>query len=298
MHSIGKLKLRVTKSLPLESLSQAIALGLRSGFGDDVLRIGNIKMFTDGALGVHTAAMFEPYENEPDNRGMLIMDSADIFEHGSEAVENGLALAIHAIGDRANHEALNALEKLRLLEPQQLPGTQLRHRIEHVQILDPGDNSRLASLGVVASMQPVHAISDMQMADLNWGKRAAHAYAWKTQLSQGAVVAFGSDAPVEEPNPFLGLHAAVTRQRVDGSPGKEGWYPGQRLSRLEALQGFTTGPAYAANMEDRLGKLAPNYLADLLVLEKDFFTCHVQEIQHIKPIATMIGGKWVYGNLG
>jgi predicted amidohydrolase YtcJ len=169
----------------------------------------------------------------------------------------------------------------------------LRHRIEHVQLIHPSDAGRLAKLDVIASMQPIHAPSDMWMADRYWGERTALAYAWRTQLAHGATLAFGSDAPVESPNPFWGLHAAVTRRRPDGSPGPDGWHPEQRLSRLEALQAFTTGSAYAAGMEDRQGKLAPGYLADLLVLDVDPFNCDPEVLRDIRPIATIVGGEWV-----
>jgi predicted amidohydrolase YtcJ len=170
----------------------------------------------------------------------------------------------------------------------------LRHRVEHVQVLHPDDASRLAELGLVASMQPVHAPSDMHMADRYWGGRAALAYACRTQLQHRARLAFGSDAPVEIPNPFLGLHAAVTRQRVDGSPGPGGWYGEQRLTLQEALEGFTIGPAYAAGVEDRLGQLTAGYLADLIVLDDDPFLCDLADLHSLQPVATMIGGEWVW----
>jgi hypothetical protein len=170
----------------------------------------------------------------------------------------------------------------------------IRHRIEHVQLIHPEDAPRLASLGVIASMQPLHATSDMHMADLYWGERSALAYAWRVQLEHGAVLAFGSDAPVESPNPFWGIHAAVTRHRADGTPGSQGWYPAQRLSVAEAFQAYTAGAAYAAGMEDRLGRLAPGYWADLLVLEADPFTCAPDDLRLIRPLATMVGGEWVW----
>jgi hypothetical protein len=147
-------------------------------------------------------------------------------------------------------------------------------------------------LGIIASMQPIHATSDMEMANRLWGERAAYAYASKTLLSQGTRMAFGSDAPVETPNPFWGIHAAVTRQRADGSPGLDGWYPKERLTILEALRGFTTGAAYAGGMDDRQGKLTPGYLADLLVLDSDILKCDPAELQNIRPVVTMIGGEW------
>ncbi len=298
LHERGALHQRVLKSIPLEDLAHAAALGLRSGFGDDVLRIGSVKAFADGALGPRTAAMLQPYEGEPENRGMLLLDAEELFEHGKIAVDNGLSLAIHAIGDRAVHEVLDGLSQLRLYEseraPANAPGGRLRHRIEHVQLIHPDDAGRLAELGVVASMQPIHATSDMPMADRFWGSRAANAYAWRTQKQHGAILAFGSDAPVELPNPFLGLHAAVTRRRSDGSPGPQGWYPEQRLSLNEALQAFTQGPAYLAGMGDRLGRLSTGFLADLVVLERDPFTCPPDELDKIHPLATMVNGQWIF----
>ena len=293
LHAHGKLKLRVTKSIPLDSLAQAVELGLRTGFGDEWLRIGPVKAFMDGALGPRTAAMFQPYLNEPENRGILNMDAEELFEAGRMAVEGGLSMAVHAIGDRANHEVLDAYEQLRRFErDQNLPP--LRHRIEHVQALHPDDAGRLAELRIIASMQPIHATSDMLMADQFWGERAALAYAWQTQLQQGANLAFGSDAPVESPNPFRGLHAAATRQRADGSPGAEGWYPEQRLSIQQAIEGYTLGAAYAAGTEGYSGRLAPGYLADLTVLEQDPFVIPATDLLDMTPSATMVGGNWVW----
>ena len=218
LHRQGRLKLRVLKNMPVELLDQAFELGLQSGFGDDMLRIGNIKAFMDGALGPHTAAMFQPYVGEGENRGILNMDGEELFEHGRKAAQVGLGMTVHAIGDRANHEVLDAYEQLRHYETENhLP--HLRHRIEHVQVVHPDDAARLGKLDIVASMQPIHATSDMLMADAFWGpERSRLAYAMKTQLDLGAHLALGSDAPVESPNPFLGLHAAVTRRRSDGSP--------------------------------------------------------------------------------
>ena len=293
IHAQGQLKLRVTKSIPLEDLPHAAELGLSTGFGDEWLRIGSVKAFMDGALGPRTAAMLQPFASEPENRGILNMDAEELFEHGRQAVEVGLSMAVHAIGDRANHEVLDAYEQLRRLElDQNLPP--LRHRIEHVQLLHSDDAARLAKLNIIASMQPVHATSDMFMADQFWGERAARSYAWRTQLEAGAPLALGSDAPVESPNPFFGLHAAVTRQRPDGSPGLDGWYPQQRLSMQQAFEGFTTGPAYATGMESHLGKLAPNYLADLIVLSQNPFENPPADLLKMQSSATMVNGEWVW----
>jgi predicted amidohydrolase YtcJ len=295
LHAQGRLKLRVLKNIPVELLDQAYDLGLRAGFGDDWLRIGAVKVFMDGALGPHTAAMFQPYTGEGENRGILNMDGEELFEHGRKAAQVGLGLTVHAIGDRANHEVLNAYEQLRAYEKENgLPA--LRHRIEHVQAIHPDDAPRLGRLNIIASMQPIHATSDMLMADQFWGERSRLAYAWRSQLDHGARLAFGSDAPVESPNPFWGLYAAVTRRRADGSPSADGWYPEQKLTMAEALHGYTLGPAYAAGMENRLGRLTPDYLADLIVLDasQDPFTCDSDELLDLHSSATMIGGEWVW----
>ncbi len=292
LHADERLHLHVIKSIPLELLDHAAALGLRSGFGDDFLRIGSVKMFADGALGPHTAAMLEPYENDPGQTGMLFMDAEQMLEHGQTAVRGGISVAVHAIGDRANHEMLNAFEQIRQYEmAHDLPA--LRHRIEHVQILHPQDHHRLAELGVIGSVQPIHATSDMDIADQFWGARSANAYAYRTLLQNNTHVAFGSDAPVESPNPFLGIHAAVTRQRTSNYP-EGGWYPPQRLSLQEAFHGFTLGPAYAAGMEDRLGSLSPGFHADLIVLPVDPFDIPVDHLHSLAPDATMVSGQWVW----
>jgi predicted amidohydrolase YtcJ len=307
LHMNDKLRLRVLKSIPLEALPNAIELGLRSGFGDDFLRIGSVKIFSDGALGPHTAAMLQPYEGELENRGMLFFDAEQLFEHGRLAIENGLSLAVHAIGDAANHEVLNAYAQLRVLEQEKSSREKdsgirtsssegfLRHRIEHVQIIHPDDTPRLAALKIIASMQPIHATSDFLAANRYWGKRSANAYAWRSLLDQGTKLTFGSDAPVESPNPFWGIHAAVTRRRHDGSPGPNGWYPNQRITVHEALSAYSIGAAFAAGMEKHQGKLAPGYLADFVVLDTDPFTCETEQIKDIHPLATMVAGNWVFG---
>jgi predicted amidohydrolase YtcJ len=230
----------------------------------------------------------------------LMLDAEQLFEIGQQAVRNGISLAIHAIGDRANHEVLNAYEQLRNLERsiQPLSKVQLRHRIEHVQVLHPDDVGRLSKLNVIASMQPIHATSDMVMADQFWGKRTALAYAWREQITNGSKLIFGSDAPVESPNPFWGIHAAVTRHRADGSPSIHGWFPEQCLTVSEALQAYTTGPAFTAGNEAKVGRLERGCLADLILLNEDLFSCLPDEIINIHPNATMVGGEWVYSEMG
>jgi len=293
LHKEGKLKIRVTKGMPLEQFPYATKLGLSCGFGDEMLRIGPLKVFMDGALGPRTASMLKSYNGEADNLGKLFMTSEELFDISRKAVDHGFNIAVHAIGDRANREALDAFERLREYEKaNQLP--HLRHRIEHVQLLHPQDVPRLGKLGLVASMQPFHVISDMEPADRFWGERAVTAYAWKSQIKNGAVCAFGSDAPVENPNPFWGIHAAVTRRRWDGYPAAEGWHPQEKLSLVEALWAYTYGTAYAAGNENKVGKLQADYFADLIVLKTDPFICEQEELKDIKPVATMINGEWVW----
>ncbi|MDW8069208.1 MAG: amidohydrolase [Anaerolineae bacterium] len=284
------LPLRAVFYLPLEALEPARALRLRSGLGDDFLRIGGVKVFADGALGPRTAAMLEPYLDEPDNWGILTLEPEELQRVVRQAAEAGLALAIHAIGDRANRLVLDILEAL---PPQHR--APLRHRIEHVQLLHPDDVGRLAALGVVASMQPIHAVQDAPMADRYWGPdRCAIAYAWRSLLDAGTVLAFGSDCPVESPNPFLGIHAAATRARPDGYGGPEGWVPAQRITVEEAVRAYTWGAACAAGMEARLGTLTPGKWADLVVLDPDILTTDPSLIPQTQVLGTMVGGRWTY----
>jgi predicted amidohydrolase YtcJ len=287
----GELGLRVVKNIRREDLAWALESGMRTGQGDVSLRIGNLKVLADGALGPRTAAMLAPYEGEPDNYGMLLVDPEELFEVGAAAAAHGLALAVHAIGDWANRVVLHVLQRCREYEAERgLP--LLRHRIEHLQLLHPDDVARPARLGVVASMQPIHATSDRVMADRHWGTRVRHAYAWRSLLGAGAALAFGSDAPVESANPFLGIHAAVTRRDRNGLPGPEGWVPEERLSVEEAVRAYSIGPAYAAGLEAALGKLSAGYLADLIVLDEDPFTCPAEALAEIAPVGTMVGGRW------
>jgi predicted amidohydrolase YtcJ len=293
LHAEGRLKLRVTKNLKVDHLDEILEKGWQTGDGDDMLRIGGIKAFADGALGPHTAAMLQPYEGEPDNRGMLFYEDEELMETVQRVVKGGLSLTFHAIGDRANHQLIEMYAQLRDFESDE--GLPLRrHRIEHVQVIHPRDIPRLAKFGIIASMQPIHATADMLTADVSWGERSRYAYAWRDLLDNGTVLAFGSDAPVDTHNPFCGIHAAVTRRRADGSPGPEGWRPEQKITVLEALHGYTIGPAYAAGMEDRLGKIAPNFLADLILINTDPFACEPDALKDIKTTATMVSGEWVW----
>lgn len=290
--TFSPLGLRVVKYLPVEALDHALALHLRASLGDDRLRVGGIKLFADGALGPRTAAMLEPYIGEPENFGILVIEQEALQGLVRRATAGGLPLAIHAIGDRANRMVLDVM--VVGADTRSAP-TGLRHRIEHVQLLHPDDICRPADLGVIASMQPLHATRDAPMADRYWGERTATAYAWRSLLDAGTMLAFGSDCPVEDLNPFLGIHAAVTRSRPDGYGGPEGWHPEQRLTVEEAVRAYTWGAAYAAGMEDRLGTLSPGKWADLVVLDRDIFTCDPAAIAETQILGTMIAGRWVMG---
>lgn len=292
IHQKGELSFRIRKHIPFDHLDAFINAGIRTDFGDDWLDLGGVKLFSDGALGPQTAAMLAPFEQSGEI-GTLLLTEDELFDIGKHAVDHGIALAVHAIGDRANHVVLNAFEHLREYEKtHSLP--HLRHRIEHVQILDPEDFIRLAKLDIVASVQPVHAPSDMIMADRYLGTRTRHAYAYQSILEAGAPYVCGSDAPVEPYNPFHGLHAAVTRRRLDGTPGSDGWHPEQRLSLEEALLGFTHYPAVITNKGNKLGKISQGYYADFIVLEEDPFTIDPHQLGEITPLATFIEGDCKY----
>ncbi len=287
----GQLSLRALKQINQPWLEAALDSGIRGGFGDDWIRIGALKLFADGALGPKTALMFEPYQGEPGNLGMAVLDKEEMIELVSRASAFGLPSSIHAIGDKAVHDALDVFESVRREEAaRSQPKPRRRHRIEHVQIIHPQDAGRLAALDVIASMQPIHATSDMLMADRYWGERTAYAYNPRLQLEHGARLAFGSDAPVEPLDPLLGIHAAVTRERAGQPAG--GWQPAAKLSLDETLLAFTQGPAYAARMEDRLGKLSAGFLADLIVLDRDIYNVEPAAILELEVLGTMVDGEW------
>ncbi|MGB6896429.1 MAG: amidohydrolase [Dehalococcoidia bacterium] len=288
----GELGLRVHVYLDRERLDEFIAEGLRTGDGDEVLSIGGAKFISDGALGSQTALMLEPLEGQPDNCGVAVIPAEELRELVRRALGAGLAPAVHAIGDRANWEVLDIYE--------QGPGAErtLRLRIEHCQLLHPQDVPRFAALGVVASMQPIHAISDMHKADRLWGSRSAGAYVFRSLLDSGARLAFGSDCPVETMDVIAGIHAAVTRRRAEGEPAG-GWYPEQRLSVEEAVKGYTLGGAYAAGQEGLLGSISPGKLADLVVLSRDIFALtDPMEILTAQIDLTILGGQVVYEREG
>ena len=280
MQAAGELGLRATVGLARARLDEALAVGLRTGFGNEWVRVGHLKFFTDGALGSQTAALEEPYEGTAD-RGILTIEPETLTQEVARAAAGGIAVAIHAIGDRAVHVALDAIAATRRIAPE------LRQKIEHVQLVRADDLGRFAALGVIASMQPIHATSDRDLADRYWGKRTDRAYPWRTLQRSGAVLAFGSDAPVEPIDPLLGIHAAVARRR----PGDaDAWTPSQRLTLDEALAGYAAGAAYALGRERDAGTLAAGMLCDATVIDRDLATLPEEDIVAARVRATITGG--------
>lgn len=286
-HAQGRLPLRVTMQIPAEGLDHALALGLRTGFGDATLRLGAVKLFADGSLGSQTAWMLEPYEGQGNNYGLATMPPTELATAIGKAIAGGIACAVHAIGDRANREVLDIFARM----PRH---PHLRHRIEHGQLLHPADLPRLARLGLVASMQPIHATSDRYMADRHWGKRARYGYAWRSLLKAGTILAFGSDCPVETLDPLQGIYAAVTRKRAD-QPDEAPWYPEECISVEEAVRAYTWGAAYAAGQEAWLGSITPGKLADMVVLSQDIFCLPPEAILEARVVYTIFAGEVVYG---
>ena len=282
---LDELRIRVAMGIPHGSLEHALALGLRTGLGDEWLRVGHLKIFTDGALGSQTAALEEPYAGSAD-RGLLTIDPEQLQRDVARAAAGGIAVAIHAIGDRAVRVALDAIEPTRATHPA------LRQRVEHAQLLRPQDIARFGTLGVIASMQPIHATSDRDLADRYWGRdRVTRAYPWRSLLAAGARLAFGSDAPVEPIDPLLGIHAAVARQR----PGDaDRWHAEQALTLDEAIAGYTSGSAYAMHAERERGTLAVGMRCDATVVERDLAALPVSEWPALKVVATVVGGEIVH----
>lgn len=291
----GALPIRVyaTVSSQPASLSGFFAAGPRLGGGGDVLTVRAIKVYADGALGSRGAALLEDYADAPGQRGWFDTPPERMAEVAVEARRRGWQLWIHGIGDRGNRAALDALETAERAIPKAPPGGD-RPRIEHAQVVAPEDFARFGRLGVIASIQPTHATSDMPWAEDRLGPvRTQGAYAWRRLLDGGARLAGGSDAPVESERPLLGFYAAVTRMDLSGRPAG-GWYPTQTLTRAEALALFTSGAAYAAFEEDRRGRIAPGMEADLTVLARDPMAVPEAEIPNIAVALTVVGGRVAY----
>jgi predicted amidohydrolase YtcJ len=250
----------------------------------------SVKLFADGALGSRGAALLDDYSDDPGNNGLLFSTDEALREQMRRVLSCGLQLGVHAIGDRANRQVLDAYAALL----PEFPGNPGRHRIEHAQVVHPADLPRFAELGVIAAMQPIHATSDMYWAGERLGPaRLAGAYAWRSLLDGGAKLAFGSDFPVEAVNPMLGIYAAVTRQDLDGWP-EGGWQADERLDRADAVRALTLDAAYAAFMEDDTGSLEVGKRADFIVLDRDLMRVPADEIPGVSVLQTWVDGQQVF----
>jgi predicted amidohydrolase YtcJ len=275
----GALTLRVWQSVPYDYVGHLQELGFRSGLGDDRLRIGYLKVFMDGTLGSQTARLLDGSGVEITSREEL----AEIVRVGARA---GWPVAVHAIGDRANRDALDAFEETR----GEWAPLGLRPRIEHAQLLAEEEIPRFGELGVAASVQFSHAPSDRDIAERNWAGMTDRAYAYRSLLDTGAVVANGSDAPIEELDPLAGIRAGVLRTLDE----REAWHPEQAVSVEEALEATILAPAWLARDERSRGKLLPGYLADLVVLDRDPLAIDPEELPEVEVVATMVGGRWTH----
>ncbi|MBA8885324.1 amidohydrolase [Dokdonella fugitiva] len=265
--------------------------GPLSGYGDGFLDVRAVKLYADGALGSRGAALLAPYSDDRANSGLLFHPPADITAMIDKAVGRGYQVGVHAIGDRANREVLDAFASVYAKHPD---ARGLRNRIEHAQVVAPADIPRFKSLDLVASMQPTHATSDMNMAEDRVGReRLRGAYAWRTFLKQGTRIAGGSDFPVESANPFFGLYSAITRQDHDGHP-PHGWHAEQAMTRIEALRAFTLDAAWAGHAEDAVGTLEPGKRADFILVDRDYFKVAPSEIWKTRVLQTWVSGRRVY----
>ena len=285
----GALTTRINLFIPISAWKHLVQFGVEGGFGGPRLRIAGLKGFADGSLGSSTAWFAEPYVDVPDSRGLWMPSMTDGSMEAaiSGAAANGLQLAIHAIGDRANDEIL------RMFEKNGSPRDQ-RFRIEHAQHLNESIVKRLAAAGVIASMQPYHAIDDGRWAERKIGReRSRWTYPFRSLIDAGAILTFGSDWTVAPLSPILGIYAAVTRRTIDGkNPG--GWFPEQKITVEEALHGYTTRGAYAMFLEKEIGTIAPGYRADMVILARDLFAIPEEEIEAVEVDATVFDGKVVF----
>lgn len=286
----GRLRVRIIAyASGVPALLTVAGTGPTPWLYDGKLRMVGVKLYSDGALGSRGAWLKAPYADAPGQKGLQFLDDAKLRNLMSRAAMDGFQSAVHAIGDAANAQVLGAIEEL----AETYKGDR-RWRIEHAQIVDPVDLPRFGRHGIIASMQPVHQTSDRTMAEARLGpERLGGAYAWKTMLDNKAPLAFGSDHPVESPNPFPALAAAISRQDAAGQPAG-GWQPQQAISLPEAFRAFTATAAFAGFAEDRIGTLAPGQMADFLILDRDIFTATAPDIRAARPLETWIGGKRVW----
>ncbi|MCP2519077.1 amidohydrolase [Candidatus Aminicenantes bacterium AC-708-M15] len=284
-------RLYVMLGWPGDAIDEYFKKGPEIGYGNNFLTVRSIKMFSDGALGSRGAALFEPYNDDPTNTGLITFDPDEALEVMKKALKKGFQVCVHAIGDRANRLTLDLFEKAFKTVSQT---KNHRFRIEHAQVLTEEDIPRFAKLNVIPSMQPTHATSDMYWAvDRLGSERAKYAYAWKSLINTGVRIAGGSDAPVENANPLWGIYAACTRQDHKGWP-KGGWYPEQRVTRYEALKMFTIDAAYAGFEEKIKGSIEEGKLADIVILSKNLLSIPAKEILNTHVEMTIVGGKIVY----
>jgi predicted amidohydrolase YtcJ len=259
-------------------------------YGKDMYALRAVKLYSDGALGSRGAALIAPYSDEPHSHGLLFHKTAEMDAMMKKAMARGYQVNVHAIGDAGNHQILDIYQK----EVAATKSAAQRHRIEHAQVVTQADIGRFKTLGIIPSMQPTHATSDKNMAESRVGpERIKGAYAWRSFLHQGSRIACGSDFPVESPNPFFGIHAAVTRQDASGQP-IAGWYPNQAMSLKEAFRCFTLDAAYAGHAENSLGSLEPGKWADFIVIDQDLFKVSPYDIYKTSVLQTWVGGKAVY----
>jgi predicted amidohydrolase YtcJ len=287
----GRFPFRVYFNLSsrLSNLDELLAQGVQY-YGDNRLIVRSVKCFADGALGSRGAALIEPYSDRPESTGLIITPTDELADMAKRALAAGFQVSTHAIGDNGNRIALDAFE----IALQAVPVEDHRLRVEHAQILAPEDIPRFKELGVLPSMQPTHCTSDFPWAlDRLGAERAKGAYAWRSLIDTGVIIPCGSDFPVELIYPMHGIYSAVTRRHQDGTPA-EGYFPEQRMTREEALKGFTIWAAYAGFTEDWLGSLEPGKRADLIVLDRDIMKVEVEKIPDTKVLLTVFDGEIVY----
>lgn len=282
-----KLPIRVCMHPPASDVDDLIAAGLVSGFGDHWLRLGGIKFFVDGSLGSQTAEMFDSYENT-DNSGISILTEKELREQVGRCAGNGLSATIHAIGDKANHKALNAIAAVQSSGP-----SGLRHRIEHAQTILPHDVQRFAGLGVIPSVQPAHIALDVRIAEKYLGDRCRTTYPLRSFVQSGARMVFGSDAPVVDPDPLQAIYSAVAR-KYDFNKQEESWIPEQTISVQQAVAAFTRDAARASYEEHLKGTLEVGKLADFIVLDSDIFYIPLDDIPDVRIKQTVSGGQIVF----
>jgi predicted amidohydrolase YtcJ len=286
----GVLDLRCWMSFPGHRLDEIIDLGLCSGFGSDRLRVGHVKFFADGGMGARTAWMIDPYVDA--ECGMPLMDIQQLAKEIDRAERAGLAVMVHAVGDRANRELINIFEKLEQNSNNPSPRLSFRHRIEHVQMIRPEDLRRLGTLNLALCVTPANLILDMNMIDSVVAEKGMWTYAFRQLLDTGLPVVFSSDCPVCSPDPLPAIHAAVTRQRFDGTP-EDGWYPDSRINVAEALNAYTQTPAQVYNCID-MGSVGPGKRADLAVLSRNILTSDPSAIPGTKVDMTLFDGRIVH----